>query len=50
VHRLQAVAHVRQRPADDHAHRVIEIAAPHLHFDVDRDRLLEGEVLIVIGH
>ena len=30
VDRLQAVAHVGQRAADDHAHRVIEIAAPHL--------------------
>ena len=25
--RLQAVAHVRQRAADDHAHRVVEVAA-----------------------
>jgi multiple antibiotic resistance protein len=25
VHRLEAVAHIRQRPADDHAHGVIEI-------------------------
>ncbi len=35
VHRLQAVAHVRERAADDHAHRVIEIAAPHLVLDRD---------------
>jgi hypothetical protein len=37
VHRLQAVAHVGQRAADDHAHRVIEVAALHLLFDVHRD-------------
>ncbi len=40
---LQAVAHVRQRAADDHAHRVIEIAA--LHFVEDRDRLDVGRPL-----
>ena len=36
VHRLQAVAHVRQRAADDHAHGVIEIGAAHLLDDRDR--------------
>jgi hypothetical protein len=40
VHRLQPVANVRQRTADDHAHRVIEIAA--LHFVEDRDGLDVG--------
>jgi len=40
VHGLQAVAHVRQRPADDHAHRVIEIALLHLVFEVDREDFL----------
>ena len=34
VHRLQAVAHVGQRAADDHGHRVVEIRGAHL--------LLEG--------
>src|SRR6185503_7226078 len=34
VHRLQTVANVRQRAADDHRHRVIEIRTPHLVFDV----------------
>jgi len=29
MHRLQAIAHVRKRAADDHAHGVIEIAALH---------------------
>ena len=36
MHRLQPVAHVRQRPADDHAHGVIEIGA--LHFVGDGNR------------
>ena len=35
VHRLQAVARVGQRAADDHAHRVIEVRAPHLLFEAD---------------
>ena len=35
VHRLQAVAHVRQRPRHDHAHGVIEIRALHLLGDRD---------------
>ncbi len=30
VHRLEAVADVGQRPADDHAHRVIEVRRAHL--------------------
>jgi hypothetical protein len=36
VHRLQAVPHVRQRPAHDHAHRVVEVRALHLHVEADR--------------
>ena len=36
VHRLQPVAHVGQRAADDHAHRVIEIGALHLLDDGNR--------------
>ena len=36
VHRLQTVAHVGQRPPDDHAHRVIEVGAAHLLFEADR--------------
>ena len=35
MHRLQAVAHIRERAADDHAHRVIEVALAHLVFDID---------------
>ncbi len=52
VHGLHAVAHVRQRTADDHAHCVIEIAALHLIFDADGNRLLEGEnvVVVVVAH
>ena len=33
MHRLEAVAHVGQRAADDHAHRVIEVRALHLVLD-----------------
>ena len=33
VDRLQAVAHVRQRARDDHAHRVVEVGALHLLLD-----------------
>ncbi len=33
LRRLQTVAHVRQRPADDHAHRVRQIAALELFLD-----------------
>ena len=33
--RLQAVAHVRQRPRHDHAHGVVEVGATHLLFDCD---------------
>ena len=35
VHRLQAIAHIGQSPAHDHAHGVIEIAFLHLIFDGD---------------
>ena len=38
VRRLQAVADVRQRPPDDHAHGVIQVRA--LHFIFDRDGYL----------
>ena len=40
VHRFQAVAHVRQRASDDHAHGVIEVGAPHLLFEGDRAAFL----------
>ncbi len=35
VHRLQAVAHIRQRTADDYAHRIIEIGATQLGLNRD---------------
>ena len=40
MHRLQTVADIGERAAHDHAHGVIEVAAPHLVFDVDRDVVL----------
>ena len=36
MHRLQAVPDVRQGPANDHAHRVIEVGMPHFGFQADR--------------
>ena len=46
VHRLEAVAHLGQRAADDHAHRVVDVAALHLLLDVDR---LDPVVRLVAG-
>ena len=51
VHRLEPVAHVRQRPADDDRHRVVDVAALHLRLDVDRLDPIEatgGSVMSVI--
>ena len=39
MRRLEPVAHVRQRSPDDHAHRVIQVRALHLVFDVDGNSL-----------
>ena len=39
MHRLQTVADVGQRAADDHAHGVIEVRALHLVFDVDGNQI-----------
>jgi hypothetical protein len=36
VHRLEPVAHVRQRARDDHAHRVVEEARAHLLLELAR--------------
>ncbi len=36
VHRLEPIAHVRQRPRDDDRHRVLDVAALHLDVQVDR--------------
>ena len=33
MHGFEAVAHVRQRPSHDHAHRVIEVGMPHFCFE-----------------
>ena len=37
MHGLQAVAHIGQRPGDDDRHRVVDVRAPHLVFDVYRN-------------
>ncbi len=39
VHRLEAVPHIRQGPADDYAHGVIQIGLLHLLLDIDREDL-----------
>ncbi len=39
MHGLEAVTHVGQRAPDDDGHRVVEIRAAHLVFDVDGDEL-----------
>ncbi|GIH13231.1 hypothetical protein Raf01_14030 [Rugosimonospora africana] len=36
MYRLEPVPYVRQRPPDDHAHRVVEVGALHLDFEADR--------------
>ena len=43
MHRLQTVAHIGERAAHDHAHRVIEIAGLHLIDDVDAGVLITAE-------
>jgi hypothetical protein len=35
VHRLESVAHVRQRPPDDDAHRVVQVGLAHLLLEAD---------------
>ena len=43
VHRLEAVAHVRQCPSHDHAHGVIQVRLLEFVFDVDRGNF-SGEI------
>ena len=42
MHRLQAVAHIRQRAPDDDRHRIVEIRASHLLFNVDGLNVARG--------
>ena len=51
MHRLEAVARVRQRPRHDHAHRVIEIAALHLLGDGDGPHIGRGGIArrLIVG-
>src|SRR5690606_37094558 len=37
MYRLQPVAHVRQRAADDHRHRIVDVGRFHLLLNIDRD-------------
>jgi len=59
MHRLEAVAGVGERAPDDYRHRVVEIRAAHLLFDVDgneiraagRARPIERELgILVVWH
>ena len=49
LRRLEAVAHVRERPAHDHAHRVREVAILELLFDRELDEPSAGGVDQVTG-
>ncbi len=50
VHRLQPVADVRQRPSDDHTHRVVEVGLLDLVLQVDRLHPVGDRGLRRIGH
>ncbi len=39
MHRLEAIANIRQCAANNHRHRVVEIRPPHLVFNVDRNHV-----------
>jgi hypothetical protein len=45
VHRLEAVARIGQGAPDDHAHRVVEVRAPHLLFEADGEGFLGERVM-----
>ena len=53
MHRLEAVARVRQRARHDHAHRVIEVGALHLIDDGDRAdvarAVIARSLIVVVG-
>ena len=50
VNRLQTIAHIRQRAGNNHAHRIVEIRAFHLVFDIDRvDALLVWRFRHIFG-
>jgi hypothetical protein len=49
VDRLEAVAHVGQRPTDDDAHRVVEVRALHLDLDTDGLDAAAGAVVDAAG-
>ena len=40
LHRFEAVADIRQRASDDHAHRVVEVRLTHLVLELDADHAL----------
>ena len=46
MHRLQPVAHIRNSPRDDRAHRIVDIRGLHLLDDVDGLDVLIGHVVV----
>jgi KaiC/GvpD/RAD55 family RecA-like ATPase len=48
MHRLQTIPHIRQRPPDDHAHRVIEVGTAHFLFQADGQGFF-GELVFHCG-
>ena len=50
VDRLEAVPDVRQSPADDNGHRVVDVAALHLYLDVDRLRPVVAPPSVQVSH
>ena len=44
MHRFEAVAHIGQRAAHDHAHGVIKVGRAHLLFETNRKRFF-GELI-----
>ncbi len=50
VHGLEAVADLRQRPADDDRHRVVEVRPLHLDFDTDGFNPIAWRRRQYVGH
>ena len=48
MHRFQAIAHIRQRTSDDHAHGVFEVRTAHFIFEAYRDSFF-GELIHLGG-
>ncbi len=49
MHRLETIAHIRQRAADNHRHRVVEVRTSHLVFNVDRHQVECAAGIVTAG-